>query len=119
MATILLIEDAREVRANLRRFLVLEGHRVLEADSGTAGIARAREADLVLCDVLMPGVDGFAVLERLRSDPATARVPFVFITASAEEEVRARASASGADGYLIKPFDLGVLCATLAALLPG
>lgn len=107
MARILLIEDEREIRANLRRFLVLEGHEVLEAENGPAGLAMACDADLVLCDVLMPGgMDGFAVLERLRAGTATARLPFIFITASAEQEVRARATDSGADGYVIKPFDL-------------
>jgi len=118
MARILLIEDEREIRANLRRFLVLQGHEVLEADSGPAGLGMARAADLVLCDVLMPGgMDGFAVLERLRADPATARLPFVFITASAEQEVRSRAVDSGADGYVIKPFDLRAIGQTVAEIL--
>lgn len=117
MARILLIEDERELRANLRRFLVLQGHEVLEAAGGLAGLAMAHDADLVLCDVLMPGIDGFAVLERLRRDPATARLPFVFITASAEQEVRARAVESGADGYVIKPFDLHAISQTIASVL--
>ena len=117
MARILLIEDEREIRANLRRFLVLKGHAVLEADSGEAGLALAGDADLVLCDVLMPGMDGFAVLERLRGDPATARLPFVFITASAEHEVRSRAADSGADGYVIKPFDLRAIAQTVETVL--
>lgn len=117
MARILLIEDEREIRANLRRFLALEGHEVLEAGSGEAGLALARGADLVLCDVVMPGLDGFAVLERLRHDPATTSLPFVFITASAEEAVRARAAHSGADGYVIKPFDLRAIAETVAAIL--
>lgn len=117
MARILLIEDEREIRANLRRFLALEGHEVVEAGSGEAGLAAARDVDLVLCDVVMPGLDGFEVLERLRHDPATASVPFVFITASAEEEVRARAAQSGADGYVIKPFDLRAIADTVASAL--
>ena len=118
MARILLIEDEREIRANLRRFLALEGHEVLEADNGPAGLALAREADLVLCDVLMPGgMDGFDVLGHLRADAATARLPFVFITASAEQEVRARATDSGADGYVIKPFDLRAIGETVAEIL--
>lgn len=117
MARILLIEDEREIRANLRRFLVLEGHEVVEAGSGEAGLALAREVDLVLCDVVMPGLDGFAVLDRLRRDPATASLPFVFITASAEEEVRARAVQCGADGYVIKPFDLRAISETVATVL--
>ena len=118
MARILLIEDEREIRANLRRFLLLQGHEVLEADNGQAGLAMARRGvDLVLCDVLMPGMDGFAVLERLRGDPATARLPFVFITASAEQEVRSRAADSGADGYVIKPFDLRAIEQTVARTL--
>jgi len=117
MARILVIEDEREIRANLRRYLVLQGHEVLEAENGQAGLAMASGADLVLCDVLMPGIDGFAVLERLRADPATAGLPFVFITASAEQEVRARAADSGADGYVIKPFDLRAIAQTVQAVL--
>lgn len=120
MARILVIEDDREIRANLLRFLRLEGHETLEAESGDTGLAMAAGVDLVLCDVMMPGgPDGFAVLARLRADPSTLALPFVFVTASAEREVLDQASSLGADGVLIKPFDLACLRATVAKALAG
>lgn len=119
MVRILIIEDDREIRANLGRFLRLEGHETREADRGDTGLALAADADLVLCDVMMPGLDGFGVLERLRAGPSTRGLPFVFVTASAEREVLERASARGADGVLIKPFDLAGLRETIARALAG
>ncbi len=117
MPRILVIEDDREIRANLLRFLRLEGHETFEAEHGEAGLALAPGADLVLCDVMMPGLDGFGVLARLRADPATRAVPLVFVTASAEREVLELALAQGADGVVIKPFDLAALRATIARAL--
>jgi CheY-like chemotaxis protein len=115
MACILIIEDEREIRANVRRFLALEGHEVLEAEDGIQGleIARTRGVALVLCDVMMPRLDGFAVLRALRAEPATARLPFVFITASAERDAAERALQEGADNYIVKPFDLRTLGKTI------
>lgn len=109
MVRILLIEDDREIRGNLARFLALEGHEVLSADNGVDGLALAPLADLVLCDLMLPGIDGFAVLESLRAAPATARLPFLIATASADTETTGEAIRRGADGYLVKPFDLRAL----------
>lgn len=121
MARILLIEDDAQIRANVRRFLTLNGHDVVEVADGPAGLVAARVGcpDLVLCDVMMPGgLDGFGVLEALRAAPETAAIPFVFITASAEREVMARGLALGAADYVVKPFDLAALGAVLAKHLP-
>ena len=120
MARILVIEDEREIRANVRRYLTLEGHEVIEASDGSSGLAEARAGGiaLVLCDVMMPGLDGFGVLRALRADPATATLPFVFLTASAERDAAERALEGGASDYIIKPFDLRTLGATVARLLP-
>lgn len=121
MPRILLIEDDAQIRANVRRYLTLNGHEVVEAADGPAGIAAARaaRADLVLCDVMMPGgPDGFGVLAALRAAPETAVTPFVFITASAEHEAMARGLELGAADYVVKPFDLAALGAVLAKHLP-
>lgn len=113
MPSILLVEDEAPIRANLRRFLVLEGYRVVEAANGIEGLAAiaAERPDLVLCDVMMPELDGFSLLGRLRSDPATATIPFVFLTASAEKVDLERGRELGADEYVTKPFNLPELLA--------
>jgi len=117
MSRILVIEDDPEIRANLLRFLRLEGHEVLEAEHGESGLALASGVDLILCDVMMPGLDGFGVLARLRASAPTRMVPLVFVTASAEREVLEQALARGADGVVIKPFDLAGLRKTIEAAL--
>lgn len=116
MARVLLIEDDAQIRANVRRFLALEGHAVEEAADGPSGLAAARAGrfDIVLCDVMMPGLDGFGVLAALRATPETAAVPFVFITASAEREVMTRGLELGAAGYIVKPFGLAEIADALA-----
>ena len=85
MATVLVIEDEAPIRANLERFLKAEGYAVLTASDGAGGIAAAREQrpDIIICDILMPRVDGFGVLSELRADTGTARIPLIFLTASA------------------------------------
>jgi len=111
MATILVIEDEVPIRANLERFLKAEDYVVITAADGAGGIAAARERrpDIIICDVLMPSVDGYAVLAELSADAATSRVPLVFLTASAEKEERQRGLASGATDYVTKPFKLANL----------
>lgn len=119
MSRILIIEDEDVLRANLRRFLRLEGHEVIEAADGRAGIvaARAHLPDLIICDLMMPELDGFAVLREVRNDPATRRVAFCFLTASAEKDTRRSGLAQGADEYLTKPFELDEMRAVIARLL--
>lgn len=120
MAKVLIIEDEKDIRANLRRFLRLEGHEVFEAEDGRRGVdlAVACAPDLVICDLMMPEMDGFAVLRELRAHPLTARTVFCFLTASAEKDTRQKGLASGADEYLTKPFDLAGLRALLQRRLP-
>jgi DNA-binding NarL/FixJ family response regulator len=105
MNKILVIEDEPAMRANLEDILELEGFLPLLAANGREGIRLAREQqpDLVLCDILMPDMNGYAVLEALRAEPATVRIPLVFLTAKgARAEVR-EGMEMGADDYLIKP----------------
>lgn len=115
MATILIIEDEAPIRENLRQLLQLEGYLVLEAADGVSGIEVARSArpDLILCDILMPDVDGYGVLAELRGTPDMAATPFVFLTASASLEDRAQALKRGADDYLIKPVKIADLLAAI------
>jgi len=120
MATVLVIEDEEPLRANLVRILSAEGFRVVTAADGDEGLARAREAhpDLVICDILMPRMDGFSVLAALRSRPETAAIPFLFLTASADKEDLARGLKSGANEYVTKPFRIADLLAAVRRLLP-
>ncbi len=115
MTTILIIEDEAPIRENLRQLLRLEGYQVLEAADGVSGIetVRTTHPDLILCDILMPGVDGYGVLAELRSTPDLAAIPFIFLTASANLEDRTQALKRGADDYLIKPFKIADLLAAI------
>lgn len=115
MTTILIIEDEAPIRENLRQMLQLEGYAVLEAADGVSGIEAARRShpDLILCDILMPGVDGYGVLAELRGAPDMAAIPFIFLTASANLEDRSQALKRGADDYLIKPFKIADLLAAI------
>lgn len=115
MATVLIIEDEAPIRDNLRRFLQLEGYAIVEAENGQNGldVIRAGLPDLILCDVMMPVLDGFSLLKILRADPRTAAVPFVFLTASAEKESLQQGQDLGADEYVTKPFNLMQLAALI------
>lgn len=115
MATILIIEDEAPIRDNLRQLLQLEGYAVLEAADGISGVeaALASRPDLILCDILMPGVDGYGVLAELRGTPDLTAIPFVFLTASASLEDRSQALKRGADDYLIKPVRIADLLAAI------
>ena len=105
MTKILIIEDEPAMRANLEDILELEGFLPLLASNGKTGIRLAREhqPDLILCDILMPDMNGYAVLEALRADSATMRIPLVFLTAKGERSDVREGMELGADDYLIKP----------------
>ena len=120
MATLLVIEDEAPLRANLVRLLSAEGYTVIAAADGEEGIRRVREGkpDLVICDILMPLVDGFGVLASLRSRPETAQLPFIFLTASADKENLQRGLRSGANEYVTKPFKIADLLAAVKRRLP-
>ena len=120
MPTLLVIEDEAPLRANIVRILRAEGYRVIAAADGDEGIRRVRERrpDLVICDILMPLVDGFGVLDSLRSQPETATIPFIFLTASADKEDLARGLRRGANEYVTKPFKIADLLAAVRRRLP-
>jgi len=120
MQTVLVIEDEAPLRANIVRILSAEGYRVVAAADGEEGIQRVTEErpDMVICDILMPRVDGFGVLAALRSRPETAAIPFIFLTASADKDDLARGLKSGANEYVTKPFKIAGLMAAVRRLLP-
>lgn len=105
MKKVLIIEDEPEMRRNLLTILRLEKFEPLGAENGRAGVrlARTEKPDLVLCDVMMPELDGYGVLKALREDPATVTTPFIFLTAKGEKIDQRCGMDLGADDYLTKP----------------
>jgi CheY-like chemotaxis protein len=106
--SVLVVDDEEVIRANVRRLLELEGYAVITATGGREGLelARLRRPDLVVCDLVMPDLDGYGVLRGLRANADTADTPFVLLTASAGEGERDVALRAGAAYYVTKPFDL-------------
>lgn len=107
MKKILLIEDNLEVRENTAEILELSGYTVLTAENGKIGVKIAQETpvDLIICDIMMPELDGYGVLRILNKNPKTATTPFIFLTAKAEKTDFRKGMNLGADDYLTKPFD--------------
>lgn len=107
MHKILVIEDHLEVRENLLELLELCRYQVYAASSGEEGLilAEKEHPDLILCDITMPGIDGYEVLEQLTKNPETACIPFIFLTARTEKSDIRKGMLLGADDYLTKPFD--------------
>ncbi|MBI4496897.1 MAG: hybrid sensor histidine kinase/response regulator [Chloroflexi bacterium] len=116
MATVLVVDDRPVDRQLLVTLLGYAGHRVLEAGDGAAalGLVREEHPDLVICDVLMPAIDGYELVRQLRADPATARTAVVFYSATYDErEARALARACGVHRFLIKPVEPEVILRTV------
>ncbi|HEX8549391.1 MAG TPA: response regulator, partial [Cytophagaceae bacterium] len=107
MKKILLIEDNKEVRENIAEILELSNYTVVSAENGKIGVdlAKKENPDLIICDVMMPELDGFGVLHVLSKVPQTAGIPFIFLTAKAEKDDMRKGMSMGADDYLTKPFD--------------
>src|SRR6185436_5358868 len=105
MKKILVIEDEPEMRRNITALLRYYDYEPIAAENGRLGVeaARRERPDLILCDVMMPELDGFSVLQALQSDPALALVPFIFLTAKGEKEDLRSGMNLGADDYLTKP----------------
>ncbi len=106
MKTILIIEDNEDIRENVAEILMLSNYKVLMAANGKEGIesAQKNQPDLIICDIMMPGVDGFGVLHVLHKDPETQNIPFIFLTSKSERSDFRSAMEMGADDYITKPF---------------
>jgi CheY-like chemotaxis protein len=120
-ARVLVVDDAPAIRELIAVNLELEGYAVDRAGDGEealAAVARQRP-DVITLDVMMPRLDGFATIERLRADPDTARIPVVLVTGRASAADRARGEQLRVDGFLAKPFEPAELLATIERLTGG
>ena len=106
MKTILVIEDSKIIRENVTEILMLDQYKVLTASNGKEGIETALQhlPDLIVCDIMMPGMDGYGVLHVLHKDPKTQSIPFIFLTSKSERRDFRAAMELGADDYITKPF---------------
>jgi DNA-binding response OmpR family regulator len=116
---VLVIDDTESARVTLDALLRHEGYELLEASSGEAGLelAAREHPDAIVLDVMMPGMDGFTVCERLRANPDLAHIPVLMVTALAESQSRRRAIEVGADDIIAKPFERWELRARLGTLV--
>lgn len=119
MKTILLIEDNEMIRENTAEILELAGYAVLTAENGKIGTEQALKAtpDLVVCDIMMPVLDGYGVLNIFKQQPKLANVPFIFLTAKTERTDLRKGMDLGADDYLTKPFEEAELLSAIESRL--
>jgi len=119
MKKILIIEDEEQTRKNLATILRMEAYQALTASDGQLGLdlARREQPDLILCDVMMPRLDGYGVLSALRENKATSGIPFIFLTARGERNDLRAGMNLGADDYLTKPATASELLAAIEARL--
>ncbi len=111
MARVLLIDDDRSNLESMRQFLRINGHELAWAEDGEQGLEQISQfrPELIICDVIMPHLGGYAVLETVRADPELAGIPVLLFSAAMDEETRAIAMSRGATEVLAKPFDLAQL----------
>ena len=107
MKTILLIEDNKDIRENTAEILELSNYEVLTAENGKIGVELAlkQPPDLIICDIMMPVMDGYGVLHSLGKNKETAAIPFIFLTAKTERTDMRKGMEMGADDYITKPFE--------------
>ncbi|MCS6958828.1 MAG: EAL domain-containing protein [Pseudanabaenaceae cyanobacterium SKYGB_i_bin29] len=119
MTKVLVVEDMDALREEIMDTLRFEGYEVLGAENGLVGVALATEhlPDIILCDVMMPQMDGYETLKVLRQQPATAMIPFIFLTAKADKQDMRHGMELGADDYLTKPFTVAELLGAIQGRL--
>ncbi len=107
MSTILVIEDNQDIRENIAELLNLSGYETIEAEDGNEGVKLALEhlPDLILCDIMMPKLDGYGVLHILSRHDETLRIPFIYLTAKTDKLDVRKGMTLGADDYITKPYD--------------
>jgi signal transduction histidine kinase/DNA-binding response OmpR family regulator len=116
---VLIVDDDPSIRAICREVLELGGYQVRDAGSANAALTEARRfrPDMILLDVLMPGIDGYRTAEMIRADPAIGMAPIMFLSARGDTADKVRAFRSGAEDYMVKPFDAAELLARVAKAL--
>lgn len=119
-ATILVVEDDARAADLIRLMLRSTGHDIVIAENGLQGLKMVRESppDLILLDLMLPGIDGFEVLHQIRSDALSANVPVAIVSAKTRTDDKQTASKLGVDEYLTKPFRKSELLALVEKLLP-
>jgi signal transduction histidine kinase len=119
MNKILVIEDDINMRQNILDLLDNENFKVIEAENGRFGVRLAQEEipDLIICDVMMPELDGYGTLKALRQNPKTAMIPLIFLTAKSDKTDFRQGMELGADDYIIKPFTRAELLAAISCRL--
>jgi DNA-binding response OmpR family regulator len=107
MRKLLVIDDHEEIRENIAEILTLAGYQTFTAENGKKGVEKAllETPDLVICDIMMPELDGYGVLHLLRKNQSTEHIPFIFLTARTERNDFRKGMEMGADDYITKPFD--------------
>jgi CRP-like cAMP-binding protein/FixJ family two-component response regulator len=107
MRSLLIIDDHEEIRENIAEILTLAGYRTFTAENGKKGVETAikEKPDLVICDIMMPELDGYGVLHLLKKNPETENIPLIFLTAKTERSDFRKGMEMGADDYITKPFD--------------
>jgi DNA-binding response OmpR family regulator len=120
MSKILIIEDEYAVRENLQEILEMEDFEVFTAENGKVGVQMALEhqPDLIICDVMMPELDGYGVISALRTNPSTFATTFLFLSANSTPEDKQKGLKLGATDYLTKPFTPREIRSAIATQLP-
>ncbi len=119
MKTVLIIEDDTALRENTAELLELNSYKVITAPNGKLGIDKAKQEkpDIIVCDIMMPVVDGYGVLESLAGDSSVNQIPFIFLSAKTEHKEIRKGMDLGADDYLTKPFEEGELLSAIESRL--
>lgn len=117
--SILLIEDEIELQQNLKEILEYNGFSTVTADNGQEGLLKLdkHKVDLILCDIMMPVIDGFQFLRNVRSQPRFKFTPFIFLSAKASKEDKSKGVLEGADDYLVKPVSSRTLLRAIDGVL--
>jgi CheY-like chemotaxis protein len=123
--SVLLVEDNESIRENTCELLELEGYEVIIATDAFKGLelVKLRLPDLILCDILMPGMDGYTFLQTIKNDLRHSTIPLIFFTAYSEPSEIKKGMSMGAVDYLVKPFDgdqlIGIVRKNMSAEIPG
>ena len=120
MGRVLVVDDEPDVLLLCRLNLQQRGHELLEASEGTRALelAKERHPDVIVLDLMLPGMTGYDVLETLKGDPATSEIPVLVLTAKSLRADRERSQGMGAAGFLTKPFLPDELCEMVDSLVP-